>query len=220
MAREARDVFRSGVTEYHEQDGILIEGLRCAVDCSDDDMFPPEASRLRVTYYMIRKSDGRVAILGRDSTFGTLPGGAPIGEGYFKCFPQYPSLRGMLPMNCEYLSSLTPYVRGSCAGIGWRDTRKRDNYFEISTALFVGTDADNPGNDRVPAAYGAGTGKPPTVVVTKGQVETRSIFMTFSGDLYTREPYSMREMEEYQISSEELDLEDIRSVLAQHLRFG
>ena len=58
------------------------------------------------------------------------------------------------------------------------------------------------------------------MVVTKGQVETRSIFMTFSGDLYTREPYSMREMEEYQISSEELDLEDIRSVLAQHLRFG
>ena len=220
VAREARDVFRSGVTEYHEQDGILIEGLRCAVDCSDDDMFPPEASRLRVTYYVIRKSDGRVAILGTDSTFGTLPGGAPIGEGYFKCFPQYPSLRGMLPMNCELFNSFTPYVRGSGAGIGWRDTRKRDNYFEISTALFVGTDADNPGNDRAPAEYGAGTGKPPTVVVTKGQVEIRSIFMTFSGDLYTREPYSMREMEEYQISSEELDLEDIRSVLAQHLRFG
>ena len=220
VAREARDVFRSGVTEYHEQDGILIEGLRCAVDCSDDDMFPPEASRLGVTYYMIRKSDGRVAILGRDSTFGTLPGGAPIGEGYFKCFPQYPSLRGMLPMNCELFNSFTPYVRGSGAGIGWRDTRKRDNYFEISTAVFVGTDADSPGNDRVPALYGAGTGKPPTVVVTKGQVEIRSIFMTFSGDLYTREPYSMREMEEYQISSEELDLEDIRSVLAQHLRFG
>ena len=220
VAREARDVFRSGVTEYHEHDGILIEGLRCAVDCSDDDMFPPEASRLRVTYYVIRKSDGRVAILGTDSTFGTLPGGAPIGEGFFKSFPQYPSLRGMLPMNCEYLSSLTPYVRGSCAGIGWRDTRKRDNYFEISTALFVGTDADNPGNDRVPAAYGAGTGKPPTVVVTKGQVEIRSIFMSFSGDLYRQEPTNTREHEQYLISSEELDLEDIRSVLAQHLRFG
>ena len=204
VAREARDVFRSGVTEYHEQDGILIEGLRCAVDCSDDDMFPPEASRLRVTYYVIRKSDGRVAILGTDSTFGTLPGGAPIGEGFFKSFPQYPSLRGMLPMNCEYLSSLTPYVRGSCAGIGWRDTRKRDNYFEISTALFVGTDADNPGNDRVPAeAYGAGTGKPPTVVVTKGQVEIRSIFMSFSGDLYRQEPTNTREHDQYLISSEE-----------------
>ena len=220
VAREARDVFRSGVTEYHEQDGILIEGLRCAVDCSDDDMFPPEASRLRVTYYMIRKSDGRVAILGTDSTFGTHSGGAPIGDGYFKCFPQYPSLRGMLPMNCEFLSSLTPYVRGSCAGIGWRDTRKRDNYFEISTALFVGTDADNPGNDRAPAEYGAGTGKPPTVVVTKGQVEIRSIFMSFSGDLYRQEPTNTREHEQYLISSEELDLEDIRSVLAQHLRFG
>ena len=220
VAREARDVFRSGVTEYHEHDGILIEGLRCAVDCSDDDMFPPEASRLGVTYYMIRKSDGRVAILGRDSTFGTLPGGAPIGEGYFKCFPQYPSLRGMLPMNCELFNSFTPYVRGSGAGIGWRDTRKRDNYFEISTALFVGTDADNPGNDRVPAAYGAGTGKPPTVVVTKGQVEIRSIFMSFSGDLYRQEPTNTREHDQYLISSEELDLEDIRSVLAQHLRFG
>ena len=220
VAREARDVFRSGVTEYHEQDGILIEGLRCAVDCSDDDMFPPEASRLGVTYYMIRKSDGRVAILGRDSTFGTLPGGAPIGEGYFKCFPQYPSLRGMLPMNCELFNSFTPYVRGSGAGIGWRDTRKRDNYFEISTAVFVGTDADSPGNDRVPALYGAGTGKPPTVVVTKGQVEIRSIFMSFSGDLFRQEPTNTREHEQYLISSEELDLEDIRSVLAQHLRFG
>ena len=220
VAREARDVFRSGVTEYHEQDGILIEGLRCAVDCSDDDMFPPEASRLGVTYYMIRKSDGRVAILGRDSTFGTLPGGAPIGEGYFKCFPQYPSLRGMLPMNCELFNSFTPYVRGSGAGIGWRDTRKRDNYFEISTAVFVGTDADSPGNDRVPALYGAGTGKPRTVVVTKGQVEIRSIFMSFSGDLFRQEPTNTREHEQYLISSEELDLEDIRSVLAQHLRFG
>ena len=220
VAREARDVFRSGVTEYHEHDGILIEGLRCAVDCSDDDMFPPEASRLRVTYYVIRKSDGRVAILGTDSTFGTLPGGAPIGEGFFKSFPQYPSLRGMLPMNCEYLSSLTPYVRGSCAGIGWRDTCKRDNYFEISTALFVGTDADNPGNDRAPADYGAGTGRPPTVVVTKGQVEIRSIFMSFSGDLFRQEPTNTREHDQYLISSEELDLEDIRSVLAQHLRFG
>ena len=218
VAREARDVFRSGVTGYHEPDGILFDNISARVDCSDDDMFPPEASRLRVTYYVIRKSDGRVAILGRDSTFGTLPGGAPIGEGYFKCFPQYPSLRGMLPMNCEYLNCFS-FMR-NCGAIGWRDTRKRDNYFEMSTALYVGTDADNPGNDRVPALYGAGTGKPPTVVVTKGQVEIRSIFMTFSGDLYTREPYSMREMEEYQISSEELDLEDIRSVLAQHLRFG
>ena len=220
VAREARDVFRSGMTEYHEQDGILIEGLRCAVDCSDDDMFPPEASRLGVTYYVIRKSDGRVAILGTDSTFGTHSGGAPIGEGYFKCFPQYPSLRGMLPMNCELFNSFTPYVRGSGAGIGWRDTRKRDNYFEISTALFVGTDADNPGNDRVPTLYGAGTGKPPTVVVTKGQVEIRSIFMSFSGDLFRQEPTNTREHEQYLISSEELDLEDIRIVLAQHLRFG
>ena len=218
VAREARDVFRSGVTEYHEHDGILIEGLRCAVDCSDDDMFPPEASRLGVTYYMIRKSDGRVAILGRDSTFGTLPGGAPIGEGYFKCFPQYPSLRGMLPMNCEFLNSFC-FMR-NCGGIGCRDTRKRDNYFEMSTALFVGTDADNPGNDRVPTAYGAGTGKPPTVVVTKGQVEMRSIFMSFSGNLFRQEPMNAREHEQYLISSEELDLEDIRSVLAQHLRFG
>ena len=218
VAREARDVFRSGVTEYHEHDGILIEGLRCAVDCSDDDMFPPEASRLRVTYYVIRKSDGRVAILGTDSTFGTLPGGAPIGEGFFKSFPQYPSLRGMLPMNCEYLNCFS-FMR-NCGAIGWRDTRKRDNYFEISTALFVGTDADNPGNERVPAAYGAGTGKPPTVVVTKGQVEIRSIFMSFSGDLYRQEPTNTREHEQYLISSEELDLEDIRSVLAQHLRFG
>ena len=82
-----------------------------------------------------------------------------------------PATRNAPAMNCELFSSFTPYVRGSCAGIGWRDTRKRDNYFEISTALFVGTDADNPGNDRVPAAHGAGTGKPPTVVVTKGQVE-------------------------------------------------
>jgi len=218
VAREARDVFRSGVAEYHEQDGILIEGLRCAVDCSDDDLFPPEASRLRVTYYVIRKSDGRVAILGTDSTFGTHPGGAPIGEGYFKCFPQYPSLRGMLPMNCEYLNCFS-FMR-NCGAIGWRDTRKRDNYFEISTAVFVGTDADSPGNDRVPALYGAGTGKPPTVVVTKGQVEIRSIFMSFSGDLFRQEPTNTREHEQYLISSEELDLEDIRSVLAQHLRFG
>ena len=218
VAREARDVFRSGVTEYHEHDGILIEGLRCAVDCSDDDMFPPEASRLRVTYYVIRKSDGRVAILGTDSTFGTLPGGAPIGEGFFKSFPQYPSLRGMLPMNCEYLNCFS-FMR-NCAAIGCRDTRKRDNYFEMSTALFVGIDADNPGNDRVPALYGAGTGKAPTVVVTKGQVEIRSIFMSFSGNLFRQEPMNAREHDQYLISSDDLRLKDIRSVLAQHLRFG
>ena len=221
VAREARDVFRSGVTEYHEQDGILIEGLRCAVDCSDDDMFPPEASRLRVTYYVIRKSDGRVAILGTDSTFGTHSGGAPIGEGYFKCFPEYPSLRGMLPMNCEFLNSFTASLfTRSCTGVtglGWRDTRKRDNYFEISTALFVGTNADGASNERAPATYGRG---PRTVVVTKGQVEIRSIFMSFSGNLFRQEPTNTREHEQYLISSEELDLEDIRSVLAQHLRFG
>ena len=64
-------MFRSGVTGYHEPDGILFDDISAKVDCSDDDMFPPEASRLRVTYYVIRKSDGRVAILGTDSTFGT-----------------------------------------------------------------------------------------------------------------------------------------------------
>ena len=44
--------------------------------------------------------------------------------------------------------------------------------------------------------------------------------MQFSGDLYSDEPNTTREVDEYRISSEELDLEDIRSVLAQHLRFG
>ena len=73
VAREARDVFRSGVTGYHEPDGILFDDISVRVDCSDDDMFPPEASRLRVTYYVIRKSDGRVAILGTDSTFEHTP---------------------------------------------------------------------------------------------------------------------------------------------------
>ena len=121
-------------------------------------------------------------------------------------------------MNCEFLNSFC-FMR-NCGGIGCRDTRKRDNYFEMSTALFVGTDADNPGNDRVPTAYGAGTGKPPTVVVTKGQVEMRSIFMSFSGNLFRQEPMNAREHDQYLISSDDLGLKDIRAFLALHLRFG
>ena len=60
-------------------------------------------------------------------------------------------------MNCEFLNSFLPYVRGSCAGIGWRDTVNQTTILKSLPPLFVGTDADNPGNDRVPAAYGAGT---------------------------------------------------------------
>ena len=235
VAREARDVFRSEVPAYREWSfragayqnpaGILFDDISARVDCSDDDKFPPEAALVSVHYYVIRKSDGHMAVLASDDTFGEAAGGADINKGFFKSFPQYPTLTGMLPMNCCCNSrlqdrNLTGQERHLWSSLGWRDILRRDNYFEICTALNVGTNADSPGNDRVPALYGAGTGKPPTVVVTKGQVEIRSIFMTFSGDLYTREPYSMREMEEYQISSEELDLEDIRSVLAQHLRFG
>ena len=235
VAREARDVFRSEVPAYREWSfragayqnpaGILFDDISARVDCSDDDRFPPEAAPVTVQYFLIRKSDGHLAVLVNDDTFGEAAGGADINKGFFKSFPQYPTLTGMLPMNCCCNSrlqdrNLTGQERHLWSSLGWRDILRRDNYFEICTALNVGTNADSPGNDRVPALYGAGTGKPPTVVVTKGQVEIRSIFMTFSGDLYTREPYSMREMEEYQISSEELDLEDIRSVLAQHLLFG
>lgn len=69
-----------------------------------------------------------------------------------------------------------------------------DNYFEVSTTLTVGTDADGVPNERLPAPTGS-----PTVVVTEGQVEIRSIFMEFSGDLYRDEPDGTREMEEYHI---------------------
>ena len=62
--------------------------------------------------------------------------------------------------------------------------------------------------------------EPPRAVVTPGQVEIRELFMQFSGDLYSDEPNTTREVDEYRISTEELDLEHIRSVLAQHLRFG
>ena len=104
-----------------------------------------------------------------------------------------------------------------CSSLGWRDTRKRDNYLEICTALYVGTEADGTGTERRPAPEAT---EPPRAVVTPGQVEIRELFMQFSGDLYSDEPNTTREVDEYRISTEELDLEHIRSVLAQHLRFG
>ena len=235
VAREARDVFRSevaayyawghrgGVSAYYKPDGLLFDNISARVDCSDDDTFPPEAAPVTVTYYVIRKSDGHMAILVDDDSFGQAAGGADFGgEGPFNAFPQYPTLTGMLPMNCNCFSrlqhkNLTKRERQVCSSLGWRDTRKRDNYFEICTALHVGTMADGTGTERMPAPEAT---KPLRAVVTRGQVEIRELFMQFSGDLYSDEPNTTREVDEYQISSEELDLEDIRSVLAQHLRFG
>ena len=233
VAREARDVFRSEVAayrewsfragEYHNPAGILFDDISAKVDCSDDDTFPPEAEPVTVTYYVIRKSDGHMAILVDDDSFGQAAGGADFGgEGPFNAFPQYPTLTGMLSMNCNCFSrlqhkNLTMRERQVCSSLGWRDTRKRDNYFEICTALQVGTMADGTGTERMPAPEAT---EPPRAVVTPGQVEIRELFMQFSGDLYSDEPNTTREVDEYRISSEELDLEDIRSVLAQHLRFG
>ena len=146
----------------------------------------------------------------------------------------------MLPMNCNCLSrlqarNLSPSEGHSRSSLGWRDAEKRDNYFEISTSLYVGTEADGAVNERRPIfeelarripryaalerAQSEVTG-PPRAVVTPGQVEIRELFMQFSGDLYSDEPNTTREVDEYRISTQELDLEDIRSVLAQHLRFG
>ena len=167
VAREARDVFRSevaayyawghrgGVSAYYKPDGLLFDNISAKVDCSDDDMFPPEAAPVTVTYYVIRKSDGHMAVLASDDTFGQAAGGAPINEGMVTSFPQYPKLRGMLPMNCNCLSrlqarNLVPSEGHSRSSLGWRDTKKRDNYFEISTALYVGTDADGADNERRP----------------------------------------------------------------------
>ena len=233
VAREARDVFRSEVAayrewsfragEYHNPAGILFDDISAKVDCSDDDTFPPEAEPVTVTYYVIRKSDGHMAILVDDDSFGQAAGGADFGgDAPFNAFPQYPTLTGMLPMNCNCWSrlqhkNLTKQERQVCSSLGWRDTRKRDNYFEICTALHVGTMADGTGTERMPAPEAT---EPPRAVVTPGQVEIRELFMQFSGDLYSDEPNTTREVDEYRISSEELDLEDIRSVLAQHLRFG
>ena len=252
VAREARDVFRSevaayyawghrgGVSAYYKPDGLLFDNISAKVDCSDDDMFPPEAAPVTVTYYVIRKSDGHMAVLASDDTFGQAAGGAPINEGMVTSFPQYPKLRGMLPMNCNCLSrlqhrNLSPSEGHSRSSLGWRDAEKRDNYFEISTSLYVGTDADGTDNERRPIfeelarripryaalerAQSEITG-PPRAVVTPGQVEIRELFMQFDGGLYTDEPNTTREEEEYEISSEELRLKDIRSILAQHLRFG
>ena len=229
VAREARDVFRSGVTEhtawscafggYVAPDGILFENISARVDCSDDDTFPPEAAPVSTKYFVIRKSDGHMAVLSSDDRFGEQAGGAPIGVGTFECYSQYPSLTGVLPMNCYCVNRLQPKnlrtrEQHRCSSLGWHDTRKGDNYFEVSTTLTVGTNADGAPNERLPAPTG-----PPTVVVTEGQVEIRSIFTEFSGDLYRDEPEGTREMEEYHISSDDLGLEAIRSV-AQHLRFG
>jgi len=57
VAREAREVFRSGVTEHTAwscafggcvaPDGIIFENIRARVDCSDDDMFPRFRRRRR-----------------------------------------------------------------------------------------------------------------------------------------------------------------------------
>ena len=73
VAREARDVFRSEVAayrewsfragDYHNPAGLLFDDISAKVDCSDDDTFPPEAAPVTVTYYVIRKSDGHMAIL-------------------------------------------------------------------------------------------------------------------------------------------------------------
>ena len=235
VAREARDVFRSevaayyawghrgGVSAYYKPDGLLFDNISAKVDCSDDDMFPPEAAPVTVTYYVIRKSDGHMAILVDDDSFGQAAGGADFGgDAPFNAFPQYPTLTGMLPMNCNCFSrlqhkNLTKQERQVCSSLGWRDYRKRDNYFEICTALYVGTEADGTGTERRPAPEAT---EPPRAVVTPGQVEIRELFMQFSGDLYSDEPNTTREVDEYRISTQELDLEDIRSVLAQHLRFG
>ena len=233
VAREARDVFRSEVAAYrewsfragayHNPAGILFDDISAKVDCSDDDTFPPEAAPVTVTYYVIRKSDGHMAILVDDDSFGQAAGGADFGgQGPFNAFPQYPTLTGMLPMNCNCFSrlqhkNLTKRERQVCSSLGWRDTRKRDNYFEICTALQVGTMADGTGTERMPAPEAT---EPPRAVVTPGQVEIRELFMQFSGDLYSDEPNTTREVDEYRISTEELRLKDIRSVLAQHLRFG
>ena len=233
VAREARDVFRSEVAAYrewsfragayHNPAGILFDDISAKVDCSDDDSFPPEAEPVTVTYYVIRKSDGHMAILVDDDSFGQAAGGADFGgQGPFNAFPQYPTLTGMLPMNCNCFSrlqhkNLTKQERQVCSSLGWRDYRKRDNYFEICTALYVGTEADGTGTERRPAPEAT---EPPRAVVTPGQVEIRELFMQFSGDLYSDEPNTTREVDEYRISTEELRLKDIRSVLAQHLRFG
>ena len=251
VAREARDVFRSevaayyawghrgGVSAYYKPDGLLFDNISAKVDCSDDHLFPPEAEPVTVHYYVIRKSDGHMAVLASDDSFGAAAGGAEINKGFVN-FPQYPKLRGMLPMNCCCLSrlqpkNLSPSEGHSRSSLGWRDAEKRDNYFEISTSLYVGTDADGTDNERRPIleelarripryaalerAQSEVTG-PPRAVVTPGQVEIRELFMQFDGGLYTDEPNTTREEEEYEISSEELRLKDIRSVLAQHLRFG
>ena len=140
VAREARDVFRSGVTGYHEPDGILFDDISAKVDCSDDDKFPPEAAPVTVQYFLIRKSDGHLAVLANDDTFGEAAGGADINKGFFKSFPQYPTLTGMLPMNCCCNSrlqdrNLTGQERHLWSSLGWRDILRRDNYFEICTAL-------------------------------------------------------------------------------------
>ena len=164
VAREARDVFRSGVTGYHEPDGILSRASR-AVDCSDDDMFPPEAHDRG---HVLRDARRRTAaILGTDSTFGT-PGGARWVR-FFKSFPQYPSLRGA-SYELRISRSLTPC--GALAGHGWRDARG-ETHFEISTALW--DRRRQPGNDRVPALRRGTENRPPWWY--ERQVEIRSIFM-------------------------------------------
>ena len=245
VAREARDVFRSevaayyawghrgGVSGYYKPDGLLFDNISAKVDCSDDHLFPPEAEPVTVHYYVIRKSDGHMAVLASDDSFGAAAGGAEINKGFVN-FPQYPKLRGMLPMNCCCLSrlqpkGLSPNEGHSRPSLGWRDAEKRDNYFEISTSLYVGTNGDCGGNERGPPLEWLEEQRKKFVpeatetlraVVTPGQVEIRELFMAFDGGLYTDEPNTTREEEEYEISSEELRLKDIRSVLAQHLRFG
>lgn len=62
VAREAREVFR--------RHGIIFENIRARVDCSDDDTFPPEAAPVSTKYFVIRKSDGHMAVLRARRTTG------------------------------------------------------------------------------------------------------------------------------------------------------
>ena len=89
-----------------------------------------------------------------------------------------------------------------CLSLGWRDTRKRDNYFEICTASTSGPWP----TARAPS--GCPLPRPPSRLEHRhpGQVEIQELFMQFSGDLCSDEPNAAREVDEYRISSEELDL--------------
>ena len=77
--------FRAG--EYHNPAGILFDDISARVDCSDDDTFPPEAAPVTVTYYVIRKSDGHMAILVDDDSFGQGGRRRLAGRGPSTPFP-------------------------------------------------------------------------------------------------------------------------------------